>query len=79
MTDFQPSTTLADVPIGKSALILAHHTNPELSRRLKELGLRIGRFVSVHQKTSGGGQIIRVGESRYAVDKRTLRAVEVRL
>lgn len=69
--------TLADLPLGVPARIRTHHSTFELSTRLRTLVLRPGRTVSLHQKTSGGGYVIRVGSSRYALDRATLHTVEV--
>lgn len=79
MTDHQNlSTSLADVPIGATVLVTAHHTSASLSRRLSELGVRPGTTVTLHQRTAGGGRVVSSGSARYAIDLSTLRAVEVK-
>ena len=50
-------------------------TRPEVSRRLAELGLRRNVDVQLGGKTSGGGRVVSVGKSRYALDKATLRSL----
>lgn len=72
------TVTLADVPTGHRALVIATSTTPELSRRLAELGVRPGVTLTVVQHTSGNGRVIDISGVRYAVDHRTLTRTEVR-
>lgn len=49
----------------------------DMQRRLAELGIRIGTTVTVIQKTSGGGRIIKLDHTRYAIDKYTATLIHV--
>ncbi|WP_291313259.1 FeoA family protein [Corynebacterium sp. UBA2622] len=69
--------SLIDVPVGAQAVIGAHTTDASASRRLRELGLRPGACVTVVQKTSGGGRVVRVGNTRYALGAPALRTIAV--
>ncbi|PRQ12447.1 hypothetical protein C1Y63_01250 [Corynebacterium sp. 13CS0277] len=71
--------SLATVPLGRRCEILGVSVLEDaLRRRLAELGIRPGMAVSVTQRTSGGGRVIKVGDTRYALDKLTARALRVR-
>ena len=70
-------TSLYDVPVGAQAVIGAHNAPASASRRLRELGLRPGACVTVVQKTSGGGRVVRVGNTRYALGGSALRSISV--
>lgn len=51
--------------------------SPELCRRLAELGLRPGATLTMGPKVAGGSRLVTVGSCRYAIDRETLRAIEV--
>lgn len=70
--------TLNQVPVGSNARLAATAAHPA-SRRLAELGLRPGAEVQVMRRTSGGGRLLGVGHSRMAVDRATLRSLDVEL
>ncbi|WP_080792988.1 FeoA family protein [Corynebacterium pacaense] len=70
--------SLADVPRGAEATLVRSHTEPALRSRLAELGMRPGTTITVVQRTSGGGRVVDTGISRYAIDRETLRMMEVR-
>lgn len=69
--------TLARIPVGDSAVIAALDTTPTVARRLQELGLRPGQRVSIMQSTAGGGRVIKVATSRYALSAGALRGIKV--
>ncbi|WP_342318966.1 FeoA family protein [Corynebacterium mayonis] len=69
--------SLFDVPVGTQAVIGAHSASVAASRRLRELGLRPGTSVTVVQKTSGGGRVVRVGNTRYALGSSALRSISI--
>ncbi|WP_092151478.1 FeoA family protein [Corynebacterium mycetoides] len=66
-----------DVPVGAQAIIGNHSSDPATARRLRELGMRPGASVTVVQKTSGGGRVVRVGSTRYALGAQALRSIAV--
>lgn len=66
---------LIDVPVGHNATIA--HVGCPTARRLRELGLRTGSKVTVMQKTAGGGRVIKVRGSHYALGKETLRLITI--
>ena len=66
---------LIDVPVGHNATIT--HVSCPTARRLRELGLRAGAEVTVMQKTAGGGRVIKVRGSHYALGKDTLRRITI--
>lgn len=61
------------VPLTAGAVTSA----PGVRRRLAELGLRAGARVTVLRRTSGGGAILAVGDSRVAVSRTVLSTIEV--
>ncbi|MDY5784604.1 FeoA family protein [Corynebacterium sp.] len=69
--------SLLDIPVGAHAVISNNTADLIVARRLRELGLRPGAHVTVVQKTSGGGRVVRVGNTRYALGKPALRSIEV--
>ncbi|QYH20317.1 ferrous iron transport protein A [Corynebacterium aquatimens] len=69
--------TLFDVPIGDHAVITAAMVDAKLDRRLRELGLRSGAEVTVMQKTAGGGRVVKVRDTHYALDKYALKHILV--
>ena len=79
--------SLATVPLGRRCDILGPDVgavenmsllDAPVQRRLAELGIRRGMTVTVTQRTSGGGRVIKVGHTRYALDKNTANALRVR-
>mgnify|MGYP001940706424 FL=1 len=64
---------LIDVPVGHHATIT--NVGCPTARRLRELGLRAGANVTVLQKTAGGGRVIKVRGSHYALGAETLRLI----
>ena len=73
----QSFTALIDVPVGAAAVIGGHAADTPGTRRLRELGMRPGTHVTVVQKTSGGGRVVRIGSMRYALGADALRAISV--
>jgi ferrous iron transport protein A len=69
--------TLDDVPPGLSVVVQQPHLDSAYTRRLAELGIRVGASVSVLMRTAGGGGVITVDDSRIALDSRTLRQIPV--
>jgi Fe2+ transport system protein FeoA len=75
------SIRLLDAP-SLQPLVLDHsRVTPAMRRRLSTLGLRSGTDFTILQKTSSGGRIALVGESRIALGKDICRQllVEVKL
>ena len=68
---------LCDVHVGQCATICAVNATPQATRRLSELGLRPGAQVTIAQKTSGGGRVVKLGSTRYALGTEALRQIEV--
>ena len=68
--------TLNQVPVGAAARLTDTSAHPG-SGRLAALGLRPGAEVSVLRRTSGGGRLLGIGPSRFAVDQATLAALVV--
>lgn len=68
---------LRDIPVGSCATITTAAASPTVGRRLRELGLRRGAEVTVMQKTSGGGRVVKVRGTHYALDKRALDSIRV--
>lgn len=74
------ATTLADVRVGASAVLIAGPTlDARQARRLVELGLRPGATVRVMMRTAGGGRVLGVDNLRIVLDHSTLRAIPVTL
>jgi Fe2+ transport system protein FeoA len=48
-----------------------------VTRRLAELGVRIGAQLTVLSRTSGGGAILAIGDDRVAVSREILGCVQV--
>lgn len=69
------SATLFDVPAGHHAVIARTDADQGLNRRLRELGLRPGARVSVLQKTAGGGRMVKVRNTTYALDAHALKLI----
>ncbi|MGP5497969.1 FeoA family protein [Corynebacterium flavescens] len=79
-TPAQPLPSLFSIPVGHSC-VLQHVGEEFLSRpmrqRMAELGLRAGTHIAICQKTAGGGRVLRIGNTRYAVDKDTSKQLMV--
>lgn len=71
----QQEHVLIDVPVGHRTTITT--VGCPTARRLRELGLRAGADVTVMQKTAGGGRIIKVRGSHYALSAEALRGIGV--
>jgi ferrous iron transport protein A len=70
------TTTLADVRVGASAVLVAGSAlDARRARRLRELGLRPGATVRVMMRTAGGGRVLGVDNLRIVVDRQTLGAL----
>ena len=70
------ATSLARAPIGIDLRVIGAVGPTVLTRRLSELGLRVGSHVRCVQKTSGGGRIIDVAGSRIALGRDVLDSVQ---
>ncbi len=70
------ATSLARAPIGIELRVIGAVGPTALTRRLSELGLRVGSHVRCVQKTSGGGRIIDVAGSRIALGRDVLGSVQ---
>ncbi|MDO5075709.1 FeoA family protein [Corynebacterium sp.] len=64
------------VPLGQE-VVLAPIDHP-MRRRLAELGIREGARLRITQRTSGGGRVIDLDHTRYAIDGRTASELIVR-
>src|SRR5438094_156278 len=62
------ATSLAGLRPGSTAVLDTPALEPLRRRRLAELGLRAGAEVVVLRRTSGGGRIVAVEDSRIALD-----------
>ena len=71
------AATLMDIPVGKRAVIDSATVDGTLNRRLRELGLRSGAEVTVMQKTAGGGRVVKVRGTHYALDTFALKHILV--
>jgi ferrous iron transport protein A len=69
--------TLADAPLARDALVASVDADPALARRLAELGIRGGEVVTPLHRTTGGGRILAVGDTRLALAGSVLRRIEV--
>ena len=70
------ATSLARAPIGLELRVVAAAGPTALTRRLAELGLRVGAHVRCVQRTSGGGRIVDVAGSRIALGRDVLESVQ---
>ena len=70
------ATSLARAPIGTELRIVDAVGPTALSRRLAELGLRVGSHVRCVQRTSGGGRIVDVAGSRIALGRDVLELIQ---
>lgn len=77
VADAPESKRLSDIPTGETVVLSAPHAEPQLCRRLAQLGLRPGMSVTVGNRTSGGGRVVRTGTTRYAIDRHTLEQMDV--
>lgn len=68
---------LSEAPVGASLRVGAVVCAPATRLRLAELGLRPGEQITVTHRTSGGGRVVSVDHCRIALDRATLRSVEV--
>lgn len=75
--DQAPVGCCASLP--ECCLERAIERDPALAMRLEELGIRPGMSVKLGQKVAGGGRIVTVGTARYAIDRVTLRHLDVTL
>jgi len=69
--------TLDSVPSGRAVTVTATRGDTGLVRRLAELGVRRGEAVLPLHRTAGGGRLVAVGDSRVALAREVLRAVDV--
>ena len=70
------ATSLARAPIGIELRVIGAVGPTALTRRLSELGLRVGSHVRCVQKTAGGGRIVDVAGSRIALGRDVLDSVQ---
>jgi len=70
------ATSLARAPVGIELRVVGAVGPTALTRRLAELGLRVGAHVRCVQKTAGGGRIVDVAGSRIALGRDVLDAVQ---
>ena len=68
---------LYSLKAGSGGVMVRAGSEPRLRRRLAELGFRNGSRIEVVQTCSGGARIVRIGQSRYALDKRTATDIYV--
>lgn len=73
----QKEHSLIDVPVGGSATVTGAAVDAKLARRLRELGLRRGAAVTVTQKTTGGGRVVRIRDTHYALGAFALKHITV--
>lgn len=73
------ATTLIDVPVGSSATITGADVDVALGRRLRELGLRRGADVTVVQKATGGGRVVKIRDTHYALGAKALKQITCEL
>ena len=70
------ATSLARAPIGIELRVIGAVGPTALTRRLSELGLRVGSHVRCVQRTAGGGRIVDVAGSRIALGRDVLDSVQ---
>jgi ferrous iron transport protein A len=70
------ATTLARATIGTELRVVGAVGPTALTRRLSELGIRVGSHVRCVQRTAGGGRIIDVAGSRIALGRDVLESVQ---
>lgn len=69
-------STLLDAGRGR-ATVVSVGLPDRATRRLVELGVRLGATIEVHRRTSGGGIVIGVAGSRVALDRASARSIVV--
>lgn len=75
------TTQLGQLQVGSNAVVTNIVEAPDsrpVVRRLAELGIRPGAQVIAGQKTPGGGRVVSVAGAQLAIDRATLRMLEVR-
>ncbi|WP_273367930.1 FeoA family protein [Corynebacterium massiliense] len=81
MTTTHPLPTADTLPVGATVTLgekcISGQCDSALAVRLGELGIRPGASVTMGHRVAGGARLVTVGTCRYAIDKRTLRAIEV--
>ena len=70
------ATSLARAPIGTELRVIGAVGPTALTRRLAELGVRVGSHVRCVQRNSGGGRIVDVAGSRIALGRDVLESVQ---
>lgn len=74
-------TTLDRIGVGEKATVVLACADNETSRftiqRLLHQGIVTGAVVEVVRRTTGGGRILAVGQSRLALDPQVLRGIVV--
>ncbi len=70
------ATSLARAPIGIELRVIGAVGPTALTRRLSELGLRVGSHVRCVQRTAGGGRIVDVAGARIALGRDVLDSVQ---
>lgn len=68
---------LGDAARGQVVTVDQVSLGEALARRLAELGVRRGQQVSVSHRTAGGGRVVKVEDTRIALDARTVAAIGV--
>ncbi len=71
------AVTLDQAPAGAELHVAGTDLEPALERRLAELGVRRGQAVTPLHRTSGGGRVLAVGDTRIALARSVLRRIEV--
>lgn len=69
--------TLDQAPTGVPVHVTRADLEPALARRLAELGVRDGRTITPLHRTSGGGRVVAVDDTRVALARTVLRRIEV--
>ncbi|MGB7979237.1 MAG: FeoA family protein [Candidatus Nanopelagicales bacterium] len=70
--------TLDQAPTGVPlTVVAAAPTSAAVTRRLAELGIRIGVVLTVASRTSGGGAIVAIVDDRLAVSRSILTGIHV--
>jgi ferrous iron transport protein A len=70
------ATSLSRAPIGIELRVVEAAGPTALTRRLSELGLRVGSHVRCVQKTAGGGRIVDVAGARIALGRDVLAVLQ---
>ena len=69
--------TLSRAAVGEPFIIQHADSNPQVCRRLGELGVRPGQRVELLQRTAFGALVLGVGGMRIALDRATARSITV--